>query len=449
MNTIDATPSLASDFLNREISFFTNAFNTKPNSTKKVYEILECVKNGEWKNRIHEIRESVAHNNSDKTQLLKKKLNAVTFSGTFSNRSNKSLTTHSGILCLDIDNLTCDITALKKNLSNDPHVIAVNISPSGNGLKVLVAIEAANPVEHNACYFAAEAYFRGCSVKADSNCKDVSRLCYVSYDPDCYIAPYDKHIQCFTADSSVSSAPLSFASASCKLQAEVYRTIEEPLTTKELALILHERDRKLNEIKEDDPDLVRIYERSVLDIGQIQLHKRNEWLLEIVPFLFYSFTYDLALELAELHRAIHSSLYSGDKNEHEKSFKCLWEGLERDYPSKLTEEELYLYDTLSEPYRSAFRICRFNARKKPNLQFFMGNDHIADRLGPKNRYKGSRIINRLIQIGVIELVEKGKRYQKGRFSTASTYKWKVKTTALTEETENQINKINENEKLSA
>jgi hypothetical protein len=58
------------------------------------------------------------------------------------------------------------------------------------------------------------------------------------------------------------------------------------------------------------------------------------------------------------------------------------------------------------------------------LHFFLGNDHLASRLGPKNHVKGSRFIQRLIKIGVIELIEKGKQRQKGeKRPPASTYKW--------------------------
>jgi hypothetical protein len=47
------------------------------------------------------------------------------------------------LLCADLDTLGDRLKALKEELMRDPHVVAVFISPSGDGLKVLVWI----PVE--------------------------------------------------------------------------------------------------------------------------------------------------------------------------------------------------------------------------------------------------------------------------------------------------------------
>lgn len=53
-----------------------------------------------------------------------------------------SLTEHSGLICLDFDGYPKVKTMLddKAAISKNPYVFAVFISPSGNGLKVLVKI---------------------------------------------------------------------------------------------------------------------------------------------------------------------------------------------------------------------------------------------------------------------------------------------------------------------
>ncbi len=77
-------------------------------------------------------------------QELKKLLPAICFSGTFNKRTDASLIQHSGFICLDFDGYTKskDLLHDKENLSKNKYVFSVFISPSGNGLKVLVKIPA-------------------------------------------------------------------------------------------------------------------------------------------------------------------------------------------------------------------------------------------------------------------------------------------------------------------
>ena len=448
MTTQDLAPRSASFWLNKEVSLFPNAFVTELLTTRNITYLLEAIKLGQWKDRVDQIRSHVRDGDSENAESLKKKLNAITFSGTFNKRSNESLNIHSGILCVDLDNLNHELLTTKDALSSDPHVISAFISPRGNGLKVLVAIDATNADQHLACFHATKSYFKKYSVTLDESCKDVCRLCFGSYDPDCYIAPKDKLIQYISPQSTplLSSSLSSSLSTGYRLQDTVYRTPLEPIDHKELALILSDRDRLLKENSKTHPDLVILYESVLIDKGEIGLHKRNEWLLEMVVFMYHSFSFDMALQLAELHRTIYPKLYSGTQYDHRKSFISLWKGVEDNYHTKLSEDELFFYNTLEEPYRSAFRICRDFARRNSTLHFFLGNDHLASRLGPKNHVKGSRFIQRLIKIDVIELVEKGKQRQKGeKRPPASTYKWAVNTTALN----NQQEIDNANEQQSA
>ena len=448
MSSLEKVSFPASHWLDHEVSTFPNAYNTAPLCTKTVSDVLTSVKNSQWKNKVEEIKVCIANGDLKQAGDLKKKLTAITFSGTFSKRAGDSLLKHSSILCVDLDHLNEHVISVKSKLIDDPHVISVFISPSGTGLKVLVAINATNADQHLACYYATESYLKKYSDTFDESCKDVCRLCFGSYDPDCYIAPKDKLIQYISPQSIplLSSSLSSSLSTGYRLQDTVYRTPLEPVDHKELALILSDRDRLLKENAKTHPDLVLLYESVLIDKGEIGLHKRNEWLLEMVVFMYHSFSFDMALQLAELHRTIYTELYSGTQNDHGKSFISLWKGVEDNYHTKLSEDELFFYNTLEEPYRSAFRICRDFARRNPTLHFFLGNDHLASRLGPKNHVKGSRFIQRLIKIRVIELVEKGKQRQKGeKRPPASTYKWAVNTTALN----NQQEIDNANEQQSA
>ena len=74
--------------------------------------------------------------------------------------------------------------AEKERLSKNKYVYCVFISPSGKGLKAIVKIPA--QVENHRSYFnSLKTYFK--SPNFDATCKNVSRVCYESYDPLIYI----------------------------------------------------------------------------------------------------------------------------------------------------------------------------------------------------------------------------------------------------------------------
>jgi hypothetical protein len=115
-------------------------------------------------------------------QELKKLLPAICFSGTFNKRTDASLMQHSGLICLDFDGYTKskDLLQDKETLSKNKYVFSVFVSPSGNGLKVLVKIP--QDADNHTNYFnSLEKYFN--STYFDKTSKNISRVCYESYDP--------------------------------------------------------------------------------------------------------------------------------------------------------------------------------------------------------------------------------------------------------------------------
>jgi len=68
----------------------------------------------------------------------------------------------------------------KDQLSKNKYVYSVFVSPSGNGLKALVKIPK-DPDNHVGYFRALEEYFQ--SEYFDKACKNISRVCYESYDP--------------------------------------------------------------------------------------------------------------------------------------------------------------------------------------------------------------------------------------------------------------------------
>ena len=163
------------------VTIFQNIRDTDTPFFRDVHVILERIKDGAGatKDLVKKIR---LEKRKPERQELKKQLPAICFSGTFNKRTDASLIEHSGLICLDFDGYDKQKELLqdKESLSKNKYVFSVFISPSGNGLKVLVKIPA--DAENHTMYFnSLEKYFN--SPYFDKTSKNLSRVCYESYDP--------------------------------------------------------------------------------------------------------------------------------------------------------------------------------------------------------------------------------------------------------------------------
>mgnify|MGYP003646332591 CR=1 FL=1 len=163
------------------ITIFQSIKDTSTPFHRDISEILERIKNGtgNTKDLIKNIR---SEKNKTERQELKKQLPAICFSGKFTKRNDTSLVEHSGIICLDFDGYQKkkDLLSAKQVFSENNYVYAVFLSPSGNGLKVIVRIP--QDEENHINYFnSLQTYFN--SEYFDQTSKNISRVCYESFDP--------------------------------------------------------------------------------------------------------------------------------------------------------------------------------------------------------------------------------------------------------------------------
>ena len=113
----------------------------------------------------------------------------VTFSGTFKKRGKGQLIHHSGLLCLDFDNVS-DVESLFKRLLQDKCFMTRLLfrSPSGNGLKWVIQIDCSDVEDHDE-YF--ESLLKYCTqtygITPDQQCRDIGRACFLPHDPDAYL----------------------------------------------------------------------------------------------------------------------------------------------------------------------------------------------------------------------------------------------------------------------
>lgn len=173
---------------NPYISLFKKLTITEGNHHLSVAAALEAVRTGALPDTvsfIDAIEKLRAEDDKKKRGAIKKTLAAVTWSGTFHNRAANQLDAYSGIICHDVDGLEPDaLQNLKAKLNICNHVYACFVSPSGNGLKILFRTET-HASQHLYAWSAMGSYLQYYfEIKSDPSCKDICRLCFLSYDPD-------------------------------------------------------------------------------------------------------------------------------------------------------------------------------------------------------------------------------------------------------------------------
>ena len=165
------------------VTIFKNIKETSTPFYRDVEFVFDRIKSGKYAELVDSIR-----NEGDKTKRneLKKNLPAICFSGKFKKRSDDAIIEHSGLICLDFDGYPTPEAMMsdKEAMSKDQYVMAVFVSPSGNGLKVIVKIPA-EPENHKRYFEALQDHFN--SGYFDVTSKNISRVCYESSDTDMYI----------------------------------------------------------------------------------------------------------------------------------------------------------------------------------------------------------------------------------------------------------------------
>ena len=168
-------------------STFKSKKATKPSGTQSASALIDEVKSDAHKPLCDKIR---SEPDKDKRSELKSRLPAVTGSGVFSARPASALEEHSGFLIADIDldaNKHLEdaktMSDLRFDLCTSPHVAFLFKSPSG-GLKVGFCIDES---DHDAAFKTVKYFMKEeRDVTIDKSCSDVSRLCFLSHDPQAW-----------------------------------------------------------------------------------------------------------------------------------------------------------------------------------------------------------------------------------------------------------------------
>jgi len=164
------------------ISTYKNGFDTKSIVTEDIIAILSGIKTGRWQDECLPIMNEP---DEKKRRESKKHLPNYTISGRFDKgRADKTLIEHSNLIGIDFDHVD-NINGLVNQLKSDPYTFSAFKSVSHTGVCAIVKIDGQKHFE--SFNGLAQYYWDRMRVKIDPTCKNISRIRYVSFDPDLFI----------------------------------------------------------------------------------------------------------------------------------------------------------------------------------------------------------------------------------------------------------------------
>jgi hypothetical protein len=191
---------------------------------------FERIRDGKSRKSVEEIRnfqilmdkcdQSTEQGKQDYKELkkhkdsIKRSLPSWSYSGVFEGRKNANCQESSGLMVLDFDGI--DVTYAKNELKNRDYIFATWESPSGNGVKALAKIKpSVKDEDYKAVYKQIEYDLKYLNI--DEACKDISRACFESYDPEIYINDNPKEFELTQIDVMEGIRGMIFKSGEGKL----------------------------------------------------------------------------------------------------------------------------------------------------------------------------------------------------------------------------------------
>lgn len=170
------------------VTRFRNGMNAHPVGTCTWQEAVNEIKSQKHKKLIDQARSIPTQDAYDK--FKKTKLPAFSFCAELSYRNKESVLNATGFIIPDLDHLP-DLESLFRQLMQDPYIWFAFRSPGGDGIKCALRAEGISCDDDIKRFFRAmHNYFvQTYQISVDNACKDISRLTFISSDPDTYINP--------------------------------------------------------------------------------------------------------------------------------------------------------------------------------------------------------------------------------------------------------------------
>jgi hypothetical protein len=161
-------------------------------------QLVKAIQGNHFKEQVARIRHLIANDKQQQASNLKKKLPAFTPSGRFDGgRTLEHLVEYTRLLILDFDKLEpAQLDTLKAEARQDRFACAGFTSPSGNGYKLLVRVHSDQQYHADAFQQVSRYYTEllspqlgGAGGGLDRSGKDITRLCFLSHDPNAWFDP--------------------------------------------------------------------------------------------------------------------------------------------------------------------------------------------------------------------------------------------------------------------
>lgn len=179
------------ELLEGRCSFYENV-RAKRNVTMYVDEFVNHIRSERWKPPVLNYRKLLAEGNLAAAEEVKKQMPALVVAGVCEGGHCKAnFQSFSGYLMLDVDGFEGDIDSLLKLFEQRPWTKSGWKSISKKGFKLVILVRARTLEEYEQIAYPIVARHVARLIKApvDMQCKDLTRTCYASYDPDAFLKP--------------------------------------------------------------------------------------------------------------------------------------------------------------------------------------------------------------------------------------------------------------------
>ncbi len=176
-----------------KVSVYTSVHATK-NTPATMVDVLAAIKTGRVKDTVLAARRYWVDGDAKAANAMKAGLPCFTPSGLFrGGHAVRNLVEATGYIVLDFDEVE-DLAALRAVCEGDAHTVSGFRSPL-KGYKVIAHVENVEGRHREAYELVRTHYEEITGLPVDASGKDISRTCYFSYDPECYIAAlYDSFV---------------------------------------------------------------------------------------------------------------------------------------------------------------------------------------------------------------------------------------------------------------
>ncbi|MDG1432661.1 MAG: BT4734/BF3469 family protein, partial [Saprospiraceae bacterium] len=171
-------------------------------------EIVGAIQQGVYLEEVLAVRRAVQRGDRKVADETKKSLHAFTVSGQFEGgRTMERLKAYHPLVILDIDKLKEEeLNRVNQVVRELPYTQVCFLSPSGNGCKIIVKVNSTQSQHLSAYIQVSEFYERKLNIKIDQSGKDITRLCFFSFDKDIF---YNENSKVFTVKETLVK-PLPF-----------------------------------------------------------------------------------------------------------------------------------------------------------------------------------------------------------------------------------------------